>query len=464
MLGKAPRWVVDSGALACILAGAAVLFRRDLRVPPSFDEGVYLAQTDALLHGQRLGIDVFAAQPPGFHWLLLGAAWAGGLGVNQLRLAVMALALIGVGAAYWLGRTLAGPAAGLAAAAVLVVAKPYPTFAAQVSADLPGTALALAALACAIGAGRRWPRLAAGGLLFAAAETVKLDAFILLLPVPIYVAIRRITLAEIGAFAGAAVVALGAGAAVVGGALPDVWRGAVSYHVAARSAAGGSDNGHQLVAFFQWRQPVTWLTAAAAACACVVRPSFRLPVWPFWVMAAAATGFVLWHQPLHDNHLVLLSVAFAVPVGVTLVSAVAHAGRFSTLATAALVVVLCAGYYQDTRQLNRNAAPLPAVIKWAAVQVDTIAKPNQLVVSDEPLVPFLAHRRMPGSTIDTALLRFDTGYLTDADVLQAIDRHDVRVVVAARAFLSRPSLLSAFADRFGSPRIRDGMRIYAAKP
>jgi 4-amino-4-deoxy-L-arabinose transferase-like glycosyltransferase len=430
-------------------------------VPPSFDEGVYLAQTDALLHGQRLGVDVFAAQPPGFYWLLLAASWVGGLGVDQLRIAVLALALVGVVAAYWLGRTLAGPAAGLAAAAVLVVAKPYPTFAAQVSADLPGTVLALASLACVIGAGRRWPRLVAGGLLVAAAESVKLDAIILLLPVLIYVVLRRITFAELGAFAGSAIFAVATGAAIIGGALPDVWRGAVSYHVAARGAGGGSDNAHQLRASFQWRQPFTWLTATAAACACDIRPAFRLPVWPFWVTAAVSMGFVLWHRPLHDNHLVILSVAFAVPVGVTLAAAAGHAGRFSALAGTALAIVLCAGYYQDLRQLNRNAASMPPVLTWAAAQVDAVARPGEPVVSDEPIIPFLAHRRMPGSTIDTALLRFDTGYITDADVLRTIDQLDIRVVVAGRSFLSRPLLLAGLGKRFGSPRVREGVRVYA---
>jgi 4-amino-4-deoxy-L-arabinose transferase-like glycosyltransferase len=446
------------------LGAASILFERGLRVPPTFDEGVYLAQTDALRHGQQLGTDVFAAQPPGFHWLLLGASWVGGLGVDQLRLAVLALALVGLVAAYSIGRTLAGPAAGLAAAAVLAIAPPYPTFAAQVSADLPGTVLALVSLACVLRAERRRPLLLLGGVIFAAAESVKLDAFILLLPVLLYVTLRRIALSEVGAFIGGAAVALGAGAAVIGGALPAVWHGAVSYHVTARNAGGGSENVHALKAFFQWRQPFTWLTVTALACASLIRPRLRLPVWPFWLTAAASMGFVLWHRPLHDNHLVLLSVAFAVPVGATLAAMIPRAGRLSAFAGTVLIVVLCAGYLQDTRQLNRNAASLEPAVTWAVAQVDASAKPNQLVVSDAPIVPFLAHRRMPGSTIDTALLRFDTGYITDADVLRAIDQHDVRTVVAARAFLSRPSLLAALAKRFDPPRIRHGVRIYTKSP
>lgn len=448
-----------------ILAAAAVLFTRELRVPPSFDEGVYLAQTDALLHGQRLGTDVFAAQPPGFHWLLLAVAHVDGLGVDQVRLGVLALALIGVVAAYSLGRTLAGgPAAGLAAAAILAVTPPYPTFAAQASADMPGTVLALVALACVIGARGRRSWLVVGGLIFAAAESVKLDALILLLPVLIYTALRRLRGSELGIFVGAALLALGAGVAIIGGALPAVWHGAVSYHLAARSAGGGSDNFHAARAFFHVHQPFTWMALAALVCASVLRPRLRLPIWPLWATAAVATGFVLWHRPLHDNHLVLLSVAFAVPVGTTLVASRARAGRLSVLAAPALVLAIGAGYYQDMRQLNRNAASLPPAVMWAVAQADAKAKPDQLVVSDDPIIPVLAHRRIVGSTIDTALLRFDTGYLTDADVLRAIDKHDVPLVIAARAFLSRRSLLAAIAKRFGPPHVRDGIRIYAKSP
>jgi hypothetical protein len=451
----------EAVALFGILTAAGSVFVRDLRLLPSFDEGVYLAQTDALRHGQRLGIDIFAAQPPGFHWLLLAAASVDGLGVHQLRLAVMALALIGLLAAYSIGRTLAGPVGGLTAAAVLAIAKPYPIFAAQVSADLPGTVLALAALACVLGgAGHRWHRLLLGGLLFAAAESVKLDAFILLLPIPIYASIRRITLAELSAFAGAALVGLGAGAAIVGGALPAVWHGAVSYHVAARHEGGGSGNVHAVVAFFHSHQPFTWLAAIALVSGAAFRSSFRLPIWPFWVTAAASVGFVLWHRPLHDNHLVLLSAAFAVPVAVTLSAAIQRSGRYAWLAATALALVLGAGFVQDTRQVERDAAPFPPATRWAVSQVDALTKPDDLVVSDSPIVPFLAHRRMPGYTIDTALLRFDTAYLTDDDVLRAIDQYSVHVVVAGRAFLSRPALLVAFERRFGPPHIRAGVDVF----
>ena len=227
----APSWTrpgAEAAALLAILVAGGLLFAHGLNVPPSYDEGAYLAQTDALLHGQRLGTDVFAAQPPGFDWLLVGVGKIDGLGVDQLRLASLALALLGLLAVAAVARAVAGPAAGVAAAAVLVVAPSYPTFAAQVSADLPGCVLAMLALACMLTPSKhRRVRLVAAGLLFAAAESVKLDAFVLLLPVPLYCWAGRLRLADIGVAAAAAGAALLAGVAVVGGALPDVWRDAV---------------------------------------------------------------------------------------------------------------------------------------------------------------------------------------------------------------------------------------------
>jgi dolichyl-phosphate-mannose-protein mannosyltransferase len=443
--------------LAGLLAAAGVLFHRGLEQRPSFDEGVYLAQTDALLHGQRLGTDVFAAQPPGFHWLLLGAAKIGGLGLDQMRLTVLALALLGLLAAYVVARELGGPVAGVVAAAVLAVAPPYPSFAASVMADLPGTVLALLSLACLLAARRRPLLVVPGGLLFAAAEWVKLDAFILLLPVLAYVALRLLRPRAFLVAAGISAAATGVGLAVLGRSLPDVWHGAVSYHLAARKVPGAEDNWHALRDFFELRQPFTWLIAFALLAALALRPRLRLPLWPLWATAGVAALFLLWHRPLHDNHLVLLSVALAAPVGVSLGEAI---GRLRLVAVGVALLV-AAGYVQETRRLDRNAAPLPTELTWAVRQVDAHSSPSQLVVSDQPIVAVLAHRRMPGAVIDTASLRFASGYLYDSDVLRAIDDNHVPVVVAGRAFLSRPLLLAALATRFPPPVRLDGVRVYS---
>jgi 4-amino-4-deoxy-L-arabinose transferase-like glycosyltransferase len=455
------RVAAEAVPLAVIVAGGGLLFAHGRRAGATWDEAVYLGLTDALAHGQKLGTGVFTAQPPGFHWLLLAISRIDGVGVDQLRLADLALALVGLLAVYVTARAVAGPIAGLAAAALLSIAPSYPTFAAEISADLPGCVLAALSLACIVAPARRrrlW--LVAGGVLFAAAELVKLDAFILLLPVPLYLAARKLRPADLGIVAAAAAATLLASAAVLGGELPGVWRSAVSYHLAARRVGGPmSANVHALRSFFHPHQPFTWLTVLAAVAVIAVRPRTRLPLWPLWTTAVASLLFLLWHKPLHDNHLVLLAVALAVPVGASLAAVAARFGRRQAVAVAALTLVLAAAYAQDTHHLE-SQVPLMPGLTWAAKRVEAAVPPGQLVVSDEPIVPFLAHRRMPGQTIDTALLRFDTGYITDADVLHAIAEYHVPVVVVGRSFYTRPRILAALAKQFPKHRTFDTITVY----
>ena len=455
------RVAAEAVALAVILTGGGLLFAQGLRAGPTWDEAVYLGQTDALAHGQHLGAGVFTAQPPGFDWLLLAISRLDGIGVDQLRLADLALALVGLLAVYVTARAVAGPVAGLAAAALLSIAPSYPTFAAEISADLPGCVLAMLSLACVVTPTRRrrlW--LVAGGVLFAAAELAKLDAFILLLPVPLYLATRKLRLADFGIAAAAATATLLASAAVLGGELPGVWRSAVSYHVAARRVGGPtSANVHALRSFFHPHQPFTWLALVALVAVVVLRPRPRWPLWPLWTAAAASFLFLLWHKPLRDNHLVLLAVALAVPVGASLAAAAAQAARRQAVAIAALALALGAAYVQDTHHAESQIPLLPG-LTWAVQRVEAAVPPGQLVVSDQPIVPFLAHRRMPGQTIDTALLRFDTGYLTDGDVLHAIADYHVPAVVVGRSFYTRPKILAALAKQFPKHRTFDTITVY----
>src|SRR5207237_6740713 len=120
-----------------LLGLAGLLFHHGLADPPDFDEGVYLAAVDAWRHGQALGSEIFTAQPPGFYTLVRGGQAIFGATVAGGRDTIVALALVGLAGAYALGRAHGGVAAGGAAAAVLAVAPPYPTFAGRVSADLP---------------------------------------------------------------------------------------------------------------------------------------------------------------------------------------------------------------------------------------------------------------------------------------------------------------------------------------
>ena len=87
--------------------------------------------------------------------------------------------------------------------------------------------------------------------------------------------------------------------------------------------------------------------------------------------------------------------------------------------------------------------------------------PDAFVVSDHSIVPFLADRRVAGPLVDTATLRFETGSLTDAEVMRVLESWDVRAVVAGRAFAPRPQLLEALERRYGPPRRVAGIPVYS---
>ena len=104
-------------ASVAILGVAAFVFMRALTTRTNYDEGVYLASLEALRHGQRLGLDLYAIQPPAFYGLLRVLAAPFGHSIEGIRAAFALIGLAGVAAAIALGWRLYGAAAGLVAGA-----------------------------------------------------------------------------------------------------------------------------------------------------------------------------------------------------------------------------------------------------------------------------------------------------------------------------------------------------------
>src|SRR5215471_8461278 len=147
-----PRRYAAGIALATIMAAQAAVLA--LGVPSAassdYDEGVYLASVDALRHGQTLGTEVFASQPPGWYHLLEIVSPFTARSVEGWRIAMLVIALAGTFFAYVVGRRLAGTSAGLTASAFLGVAPNYSAFAARVVADIPALTFTFAGLAWVI--------------------------------------------------------------------------------------------------------------------------------------------------------------------------------------------------------------------------------------------------------------------------------------------------------------------------
>jgi hypothetical protein len=205
-------------------------------------------------------------------------------------------------------------------------------------------------------------------------------------------------------------------------------------------------NGHVLGHFLDFRTPSAWLVVFGLVAGVL---AWRR-TWPLWLWPIAAALFLLWQRPLFDHHLALLCAALGAAAGASI-------GRLPPVVVGVVLAAIAVGGYQQFHRIGLNVIDEPAVLRWGAEQLRSCPEP---VASDQPIVPFEAHRRVPGQLVDTSLVRLNTPSLTPEKVLRIVDEEHVRAVYAARAFLQRPSILAGLAERFGSPRRNGEARVY----
>jgi 4-amino-4-deoxy-L-arabinose transferase-like glycosyltransferase len=463
-------WWVEGLVVALLLLAEALLFVQGARGRQAdYDEGVYAASVDAVRHGQHLGSDVFTSQPPGFYEILRVGSFVFGNSLGGLRALIIAFALLGCLAAYVFGRELGGLWFGLLCSAVLAVAPSYSTFAGRISADLPAAALLLVAVALAFHRGERttdlW-RWTAIGCVVGLAFTVKLSALAIVPMLAMILARTHQRWSRAAAFAAGALLPVAALVLAHLGALDAIWRGTVSYHVSARKVAGGdtlSQNAHRVLHYLDFRTGFGWLVVGAllAALRVVRRPQLEV-LLPWLAFAIVGAVFIVWQRPLHDNHLVLLAVVLALPTGYILGEAVKAASpdRVRAAAVAIIALLLVGGYGQEVRRLVRNQIVLSPDLRWAVSEIRRHSPAGQLVITDRPDLAYLAGRQVPGPLVDTAVLRFETGYVTVQEVEQEIQRKRVGVVVAGRAFTLYPALMRWLARHFTGHEQRGDVTLF----
>jgi 4-amino-4-deoxy-L-arabinose transferase-like glycosyltransferase len=428
-----------------------LLLARMFSTNPFFDEGTYLSSLADLQHGFALGKDVFASQPPLFYDLLRGLAVVFEPTLHGMRAATAATTLLVIPASFVTGRALVGSRAGLVAATMLAIAPPFPLYGSRIFADTPSLALAGVAVAFAAVGGAE-----AAAVVLAAAVLVKLSAVTAAPVVVALLLLERIAPVRFFRAAGAAAALVAVVALAHLSGLSDIWHDAITYHEHATSSTVSLSNGHELRGFFNLKTPFFWLLVVAACCA--VGASWR--VRALWLWPAAAVLFVATHSPLHENHLLTLPFAFAPAVGAGLGAGLGRLRRFANPAIALVTLLVAAGLVQQARNLDSERLPVDDRLVQVANRVEHLTRPGDLIVSDQPYVPVLAHRLVPPDLVDTANLRFETGYLSAARVETAIRDYHVRIVVAGRAFLDQPALV-AWLARAAVSRIDVGnIRIY----
>jgi 4-amino-4-deoxy-L-arabinose transferase-like glycosyltransferase len=452
--------VAETGALALVVALAAYVYTRDLHTYPNFDEGNYLGSLDALRHGQALGRDVFLDQPPGWYLLLVAVSYPFGNSVSGVRTGLMAVTLIAILAAYVCGRLAGGPIAGLVAASVMAVARPLPGFAGLVESEPASAALAVAAIALAVYAYHRrfrpWAAFAAGVVL-AASTAVKLPGATAALPIAALAALcgsgpllRRLLLPVAGAAAVVAALVL-----AYRNVLPQIWHGVFVAHTRILGSRTAASNLHRASTFVDPRTPFGCLVIGGALASLVVaaRGRDRRLLASLWLWSVAGYGFVLAMHPLSDHHLVFLAVSLALPAGVGLGLLATHAGLGRVAAAVLLLAVaafFAAGVVKDRNEIVGANAPEPPEIRWAVSQLRTHTPPGRLVVSDLPIVPYLARRQMPGQLIDTSIARIALEDLPPRGVLRLIDQTHPDAAIIGRMFQTKPAIVAGIRSRYAT--------------
>jgi 4-amino-4-deoxy-L-arabinose transferase-like glycosyltransferase len=455
---RMPAFAAEAGALALVLAAVAYVATRNLHTYPNYDEGNYLGSLDALRHGQALGKDVFLDQPPGWYLLLVAVSYPFGNSIVGVRTGLAVVALTAVVAAYFGGRLVGGPVAGVVSAAVMAVARPFASLVATVESEPASAALAVVAVVLAAYAYRNRfrPWLAfASGVALAASAAVKLPGLTAALPIAGLAVMcgsgplaRRLLMPAAGAAAVCTALVV-----AYRNALPQIWHGVFVTHARILGSSSTTSNLYQVERYVDPRTPwgCLFICGGIASIILVVQGRERRLLIALWLWVFPSYAFVLAMHPLSSRHFVFLGVSIALPTGVALGLLVAQLGirRPAGIALALLVALfVAAALVRQKNEIARADTTEPPEIAWAVRALHTHTQPGQLVASDLPIVPYLAHRRMPGQLIDTSIARIADEDLPPAGVLKLIDQTRPDAVIIGRMFQTKPAIVSGIRARY----------------
>jgi 4-amino-4-deoxy-L-arabinose transferase-like glycosyltransferase len=438
-----------------------------------YDEGVYAETAAAWMRGSRPYAEIFLSQPPALVATLRAAYRVGGPTLLTARAAVIAESVIWLLALLSIPAAIGRPRAGLFAVCAAAGNAAFALASHTVQPDGPSEALGAAAVAIAVLGVRRGalPWVAAGAA-WGLALLTKLTAVVAATPLLVIAVAARLLARDritprrtpLGALA------IGAAAAVAA-FLPVIWTPASAsqvfgYHLVAARAAGAAPaaNVATEVAFLAHAWP---LSAAAALWMLVgVRPvrgpdrvgppvpEWLAPALLVWLASAFAVLTAL--TPLWGHHLILLVSPLALLAGLG-VDAALERTRIVPAVTLAFAALAVAAYLASVATVSGSSPALRA----ASDAVTRTVPPDADVVTDDPMVPFLARRRVPAALIDTSIVRIESGGLTARTLDDAMARPNVRAVVLWRGTFRDmlPEVVGRAAAMFPVVVARDDGRV-----
>ncbi|MFI5272017.1 MAG: ArnT family glycosyltransferase [Ktedonobacterales bacterium] len=434
-----------------------------------YDEGVYWQSLRALAAGHPLFTSLFSSQPPGFLEGLFPFYLLFGQSLVAARLGVALYSLAGVAAIYLIGRAIAGRWMGIAACALLALDPLYVRESRTLQAEAPAVALQLVCVALAVLAARE-PRdrrrrllaFAAGvalalGVLVKLFDVVAAIPAVLYLAAPLYPAFREATTGRLrrpGAVAlrsglrlASENIALLAAGALLAGVLLLVpylahWSAfydqVVAFHLAAAQAVNRGLRANLKLVLGAGEEYPLALVALAALGLALLRRDWRVIPPALWL--AASLALLLDQQPLFPHHLVLLAPGLALLAALALPLAFPRLDAHPALAPrslnglapivgALLAVVLLLSLALSAVDDQAAAQPPDTAATRAALALQRLTLPADLVASDDQYVAALAGRDVPPELVDTSEVRIASGYLTASQIEAILTRDNVRVVL-----------------------------------
>jgi 4-amino-4-deoxy-L-arabinose transferase-like glycosyltransferase len=434
-----------------------------------YDEGVYAETASAAADGARPYRDIFLSQPPVLVLVVAQVYRAGWRTLTAARLCVTLFSLGWLLAIYTVPAARGRPRAGLLGMLFLLASPLFLDISRTVHMEGPSESLAAAAVGCAMlgigrsGVGRGRDRCAhhlpptgcprhrmpsilwwgAGGACAAVAVMTKLTAAASAVPL--------LALAVTGApqERGKRLGALMGGAALgIASLLPAIaprsfLTQTVVYHLSLAHRLGITPVSHAAEAA-QFLNANWLLAAMAGAGACVAAvPKHRLESFALVWLGAEALAVCL-VTPVWPHHFALLLSPLALLAGSAAdrlpewLSASARALRPVAAGNLVMAAVTAAavGEMALAAGCGRQDVP-PSDLVAIEAQIVRLVPFDGLMVTDDPMPVFLAHRRVPPNLIDSSTARWEAGSLSEADLRTALRDPRVRAVLLWRGTFER---------------------------
>lgn len=452
-------------ALLLLVFGLAVVLRLIALGDPTdiSDEGIRGVQLRLLSAGFKPVSEIFASQGPLSLWLFYPLVKLLGPDILAGRLTVVLASLVTLAGSAALARSLAGPVAGVAAAAILAISPVFLENSRLAFVEVPSIAPTVLAILClarhpAVG-GRRW--LVASAVLLAAGALAKPIAAVAAVPTLLLLVLpngrswrARLTDLLLYGLVGATVSAL----AILAVGPNALYEQMVVYRVGARAVRGWDLLANATLMLTQLRREgwgILLATALGVVCTTLHRRALGWAVLG-WLLAAVAA--LLAYSPLWEKHisyllppLAILAGAGLAPVAGLLVrpirrsvlplgggAAIALVLIFAwlpTLAADARSIV----YRHAGSDLSRYADDL-RIVEAASVRDD-------FVVVDDAYLAMLTGRLTPPFLADLSWNRILARSLTAERAIDATTRFDTRVIILQDDHLGQIQRYLTWADR-----------------